>query len=341
MDDKLRQLLSTEEKTVLETTKERGLSEKVKKTLKEKRMTDSYLKKALDNEKELNNLIAKEIINVYIHNKERLLFAKTQPIHKATSIQNISSNVTSIRSLDKLFVKAYEIAKKRVNEFEKSILFWKKNKDGNCYVELVYLNKKFFKERGFKITTTPNCTYIEADDVKVIEPFVSKVLNNGYDEIKLNEDYKKSVRERLKEIEESRTCIKDFKKTAKTNAIIITLEICKKVIELYSNLEVGEATKEKMFTVDLICDNYRKKELFVNETWYNLLKYYYDIETVGVFCENNGYLKTLMRYLNKALREIGVKCKYISTGTFEVNIPQFERAVLKASEEEREIVKKV
>ena len=339
MNNELIELLSKEKANVLRTKRERVLPEGRKAKIIEERRIGSILDRAELNEKELLTLIAKGFINLYGNNKERALFEDKADrfIETTVGTVNLYEIEPNVIPKDIYFKKACERGKRKAKQTDRSLLIWRNrttDRYGNNSVELVYLNNEFLKEQNIEVKYYNQGRMCFTTDIDSLNEFVNKVLNSEFDEIKLDNSYIKEFENRLKRINETNIRLNSIKRDLLTNAKIITLGICKKVIELYNSLELDTKEKNKSFLVNVYDEDWQVKDLFEEEKWNIFTDYYYEDEIIAV--EYDGkYLPTLKNYLNNALREIGVKYNSDSTGEFIVNISKFEDAVLSASREEK------
>ena len=335
MNNELKELLSKEKANVLKTKKERMLPEEKKKNLAEDRRINLILDRAEANEKELLALIAKGFLNVYGDNKERMLYEDKSSRYTETSVgvKNIYIIEPDVTPKDKYFEKACVRGKRRKNQTDKPLYIWRNrtiDRYGNNSVELVYLNKQFLNEQNIEVKHIQKGYMCFRTDEESLNKFVNKLLNNEFDEIKIDNFFIKEFDERLKKIDVVNACLSSLKRNFQTNAKIIALDICKKAIELYNNIELVDNEKNKTFTANVYAERWQVEDLFEKEKWSIISKYNYDEDIIGVE-HGEKYLPTFVKYLNNALREIGIKYDIDSNGEFIVNILKFEEAVLNAS----------
>ena len=354
MNDKIRELLSNEIDTVEKSKLEKTLSEEEQKRLTDNREVERILSEAKAKGMELNNVIANLLIDKYIKVQSEKRYPYEHKIDYSIRLVDMKNEErddgnSSYEHIDfeydlkdlsynEEYVKE---ALNRVNKKKTPLVVWYYYFDNKYFRHdakrhLTLLDVEFYKKQNIKFKKDYYASLVFDDEA--LTKFVENVLARKFSEVTLDDKEIEEAKKKVDEITMKDEIYEQFCKKSQKNAEKLALELCKEAINEYkknplrNEFTLKDRSKERgTDAVDNLESEEEKSMMYTYEYYHNFIGIGHMVDKYTL-----KYYLMLDKDLYKTLKELGIHCNMTSCSCyFTVDVPEFEKAVLNANEEEK------
>lgn len=345
MNDEIKKLLISEKDIVLTSQSERKLSLEERESLAEERSIEKYIQMAKDKGVELNNLIAKKLIDKYYYEQQNKLDLDPRKIDYFLDLADLRQNRSNndkynFERVMKSYAKEMTNDNKQIwHEFYREdskkmkvkfgdirnfLAIWYYRYDNGDDLlrpkyeryDLIYFDKVFFENQGIKVTYKKGekrILRLEFNE-KSLDNFVENVLSRKYSEVTLDNHFINRKKDEIGEIEKEKCALNEVREKSRRSANILALDVCKLAIQKYNEMnKYGDSLKSNNktyeFKVDAEISEWAVKFFGGEKLKPILSKYDYLYLIAAVTHIQDGkerQLPIVIDDLNKILEEIGI-----------------------------------